>query len=281
MRVNWLNRFAIPALLLFVFAAPEVMAAQKSSQLPGDSRLRYWNYQPNTAFEYTGFLMYAARIDLDPREEILSITMGNQNGWQINPVGHRLFLKPVELEATTNMTIITSLRIYYFEMFSKEAKGLDDPELVFSTSFIYGDTDENYSGFIDLSGASDVTSFNSYVPDPIKDKPMLNMNYTMSGAKAVSPLEVFDDGEFTYIKFRDINADYPAIFQVLPDGNEALINYRISDNGYVVIEMVTSQFTLRFGNQMACIFNESMPLERAGELKEKDDKQKRKIFGIF
>jgi type IV secretion system protein VirB9 len=204
--------------------------------------------------------------------------MGDATGWQLNQNGSTLFLKPTQVDAITNMVIITNKRTYYFEMYSKEAEGIDDPELVFATKFNYTDINSQSTsantGFMDLTGGG--VEEKSYVPDPAKNKKGLNLNYTMSGSKEISPLEVFDDGEFTYFKFADINADYPAIFQVLPDGNEALINFRVSDNKYVVVERVTSQFTLRFGNQLACVFNESRPLERV-----KKKKDNTSFFGIF
>ena len=251
-------------------------SAEKSQSINSDRKLRAYNYQPNTVYEYTGFLKIASRIDLDPNENILSITMGDQTGWQINPVGNKIFLKPIEVDANTNMTIITDKRTYYFEMYSKEAEGLDDPDISFASSFNYPDAGENGMANPDFMDFSSEIEVKDYVPDVNENAANLNMSYTMSGDKQISPIQVFDDGEFTYFKFKDVNADYPAIFQVLPDGNEALINFRVSRNGYVVVEMVTSQFTLRFGNQMACVFNEKMPLQRG---KKKDDDTS--FFGIF
>jgi len=63
----------------------------------------------------------------------------------------------------------------------------------------------------------------------------------------------------------------------VPDGNEALINFR-SEEGYIVVEMVTSQFTLRYGDQIACVFNESMPLPKVN-IKKKDEGTS--LFGFF
>lgn len=266
-------------LLTLSLIAHDAYSAQKSQPIAGDQRIRTFNYQPNTVYEYVGYLKIASRIDFDGAEEIQSITMGDQTGWQINQVGSTLFLKPIELDATTNMTIITSKRTYYFELYSKEAASIDEPGMAFTTYFNYSDNpeDDSDAGFMEFEESDpDVKAANSYVPDPVKDSPLLNFSYSMSGSKQVAPLEVFDDGEFTYFKFKDINADYPAIFQVLPDGNEALINFRVSKEGYVVVEMVTSQFTLRFGDQMVCIFNEKQPLERT---KKKDSGTS--FFGIF
>ncbi len=264
MRVKGSIKFL--ALLGILLLANNSYAANavKSMPINGDRRLRMWNYQPNTMYEYTGVTKAPSRIELDPTEEIASITMGDPTDWQINPVGSTLFLKPVAANANTNMTIITNKRTYYFEMYSKEGTGMDDPDMALLTKFNYVDAegangDSNSSDFIDLSSSA-TTGAPDYVPDPLQSTKGLNLGYSMSGSKDIAPLEAFDDGEFTYFKFKNINADYPAIFQVLPDGNEAIVNYRVSRNGYVVIEMVTSQYTLRFGSQMACIFNDSKPL---------------------
>ena len=43
-------------------------------------------------------------------------------------------------------------------------------------------------------------------------------------------------------------------------GREALVNYRV-EKGYIVIERVTSRYTLRHGNDVICVFNEK-PLLR-------------------
>ena len=150
-----------------------------------------------------------------------------------------------------------------------------DNKVNFAVKFYYGD--EPYDP---KKSTKDGSFFElQYPPEPIPEVPnpllfanFLNFNYTIAGNKTISPLEIFDDGEFTYIRFKDINADMPAIFEVLPDGNETLINYRKKE-GYIIIEKVTSIYTLRFGPQIACIFNETMPLERIETKKDKDKKR--------
>lgn len=269
-----LSKLMVPILVLLILPTASY-SAQKSTPVPGDKRIRQYIYQPDTVYSFTGHYGYQSRIDLDPNEEILTITLGDSTRWSITPVGHRLFIKPIEFDATTNMTIITSKRIYYFELYAEEADSIDDTEIVFAARFIYGS---------DGGAGSDQNSFmefdyeeESLIPDLEKDANKLNFNYTVTGSRYISPLEVFDNGEFTFFRFKDINADLPAIFQVLPDGNEALINFK-KNEGYIIIEMVTSQFTLRYGNQVACIFNESMPIEKPTI--KKDDSNK-SFFGIF
>jgi type IV secretion system protein VirB9 len=87
-----------------------------------------------------------------------------------------------------------------------------------------------------------------------------NQRYKISGTQRISPIRIFDDGEFTYFQFKDINADIPAFFRVDSEGKEAIVNYRTVGD-YVVVERVTSQFTLRDGRDIVCVFNEASPLE--------------------
>jgi type IV secretory pathway VirB9-like protein len=63
----------------------------------------------------------------------------------------------------------------------------------------------------------------------------------------------------------------------MPDGNEALINFRVTE-GYIIMEMVTSQITLRHGGMVACVFNDSMPMPK---VQIKDKNKGTSFFGIF
>ena len=113
------------------------------------------------------------------------------------------------------------------------------------------------------------------VPDTSIDPQKYNFNYAVTGSRLIAPLKVFDDGEFTYLEFRRINADIPAIYLVNEQGDESLVNFRSTGN-YLVIEQVSQQYTLRHGADIACLFNETDPLKRL-DLAEKNHK----FLGIF
>lgn len=270
----------LAALTMAVFMPISAHAdLQESVPKSGDKRLRTYSYGPDQVYIFRGHYKYQSRIDLDPKESIQNISIGDSTRWMIQQVGYRIFLKPIEKDATTNMTIITNKRIYNFELYAEEAKDIRSDGLVFSASFVYGDEGDNS----DQGSFFQMASSKKEVPDQkdiLKERAKYNFNYKLTGSKEVAPIEVFDDGEFTYMKFNDINADIPAAFQVVPGGDEALINYRKSGD-YIVIEMVTSQFTLRFGRQVVCVFNESKPLEKLSEAELKKIKKDESIFGIF
>lgn len=227
----------------------------------GEKRIKLINYTPNTVFQLIGHYEFQTIVEFGMDETIETISMGTPTPWQILPSANRLFIKPIEDEATTNMTVITNKRTYFFEMIAQEATSLYDENLSFMIKFVYP---EQYNAAV-----KQVTPTSG--PDLTKPE-KFNFKYSISGAaRDIEPTQVFDDGEFTYFKFRDINAELPAIFLVDNQNQEGLVNFRF-ENGYVVIERVAAKFTLRHGPDVICVFNESE------EYKPKKEKKKFDVF---
>ena len=110
-------KFLLVLFLLILNLSTPANAVQQPVPQPGDPRLKYYVYRENEVYAYTGYAEIQSRIDLDPTEQIVTISMGNAAGlWDILPSGYRIFIKPRVMDAKTNMTIITSKRIYYFEL---------------------------------------------------------------------------------------------------------------------------------------------------------------------
>ena len=164
------------------------------------------------------------------------------------------------------MTLITNKRVYHFELHGKEATDINDPEMVFNVKFVY--PEEGTAGI----GAGIGGNGGIALPD-LSNPEKYNFNYTMSGPDAMAPVKVFDDGEFTYMEFRDKNAEVPAIFLVDSQAKESVVNFRVAGK-YIVIERVASRFTLRNGPDIVCIFNETLPLDLADSVKKKKPSEK-------
>ncbi|MGI4775538.1 MAG: P-type conjugative transfer protein VirB9 [Janthinobacterium lividum] len=234
-------------LLLFVNTS---LAIRESRPTPIDSRIRVMVYNPDDVFKYVGYYGYQASIEFSKSEEILSISMGDTTAWQIVPSGNRIFIKPMEHDATTNMTLITSKRTYFFELYAEETSDIRNPDMVFNVRFIYPDEEEeeHLRTFASASAGPDLLHPEKY-----------NFNYSISGNEQIAPIKIFDDGEFTYLQFRNKNAELPAIFAVDEDLRESLVNYRLSteDNNIVIIEQVFQKLAIRSGKKIVCIFNEA------------------------
>jgi type IV secretion system protein VirB9 len=244
-------------LVLFVIAymclpVSIASALQEPRPLATDRRIQTVRYSQNEVYRFIGHYGYQAIIEFAPDEEISTVSLGDSIAWQVNPVGPRLFLKPVEQDALTNMSVITNKRTYHFELHAEETENIGSSDMIFVLRFVYPDDYAGeYSNYVSEDPTPDLSD-----PEVLKT---LNFRYSMVGNDIAAPIRIFDDGEFTYMEFKDINADVPAVFWVDSAGEENLVNFRKNGN-YIVIERVTSVFTLRHGSDVMCVFNEAKPL---------------------
>lgn len=230
--------------------AASSFAIRESRPTAVDSRIRVLVYSPDDVFKFVGYYGYQTSIELAHDEEVVSISMGDTSAWQIVPSGFRIFIKPMDSDATTNMTLITNKRTYFFELYAEEAEDIRDPDMVFNVRFLYPDDEETDSirTFHALSSGPDLTHPEKY-----------NFNYSISGSEDIAPIKVYDDGEFTYLEFRDKNKDMPAIFAVDDDLRESMVNLHASDSNtnIIVVEHVFPKLSVRLGQKLVCIFNEA------------------------
>lgn len=227
-------------------------ALQEPRSIATDKRIRTARYTPNEVYDFTGHYGYQSLIEFSSEEEILNVSVGDSIAWQVVPVGNKLFIKPVEQDALTNMTVVTTRGMYHFELHGEETENIRDKEMVFVLRFIYPDDQgAGVSNYINNVEVPDLTD-----PEVLKG---LNFNYSVAGPEMQAPIRVFDDGNFTYFQFRDQNSEVPAFFYVDPDGTEGMINFRTRGD-YIVVERVSPVFTLRNGPFVLCVFNEAMPM---------------------
>ena len=235
-----------------IFSFSKANAMKEPRSLAIDRRLGVIVYSPYDVHKYTGYFGYQTSIIFAEDETIDTMSMGDTSAWQMVPQGNRLFLKPIDQDATTNMTLITNKRVYYFELHGKDAKDINEEGLMFAIKFLYpGDADST----------SSLMSHASNVEPDLSNKSLYNFDYTISGPDAISPVKIFDDGKFTYFEFKDKTAELPAIFYANKNGSEGLINFRIMGR-YTVVESIRERFTIRHDSDVVCVFNEKLINQR-------------------
>lgn len=242
------------AMAISLAFASGAQALQSPHAIATDSRIRTVRYSPNEVYQFIGHYGYQSAIELEANEKIQTVSIGDSVAWLVNPSGNRLFLKPIDQNALTNMTVITDKRSYLFELHAAETKDIRDKNMVFSYRFIYPQSDVSALDFSESEG----------MPDFEKEPEKYNFNYSIRGSSVIEPVRIFDDGEFTYFEFRDKNAEIPAFFRVNAVGGDELINFRKRGN-YIVVERVSSRLTLRRGADILCVYNERMPYVPAPE----------------
>ena len=91
---------------------------------------------------------------------------------------------------------------------------------------------------------------------------LANSNYSVAegqDSQDILPTLVFDDGRFTYLKFPN-NRKVPAVFHVLGDGAETLVNTRM-EGDLLVVDRVSRRLMLRAGPAVVGIWNEAFDID--------------------
>jgi type IV secretion system protein VirB9 len=221
----------------------------------GDPRIRVAKFAPEEVVELQGDLGFQLTIEFGEGERIENVSIGDAQGWQVTPnrKANLLFLKPIDKAAPTNMTVVTNLRRYAFELKvrPKVPPGAE-------SSVIYG------------------LRFDYPPPPPTlaADKPpvrippqVVNAAYSYDGSAKSLPQRVFDDGKSTYFEFAAAD-DYPAIYTLEPDNTEAVVNFTVRD-GYVVVDQVARGFVLRRGAEATRLYNDGFKETQPGPLSPK------------
>ena len=239
-----------PALVFaFALAATPALAVTPRPG-PGDPRIHVVEYEPSDVVELRTALGYQLSVEFDPLEKIENVAIGDSLGWQVTPNrrANLLFLKPMSARPATNMTVVTNLRRYNFQL---SVQKQPSRALPFTVRFLY---------------APPVVAL--IEPPPPPPPPVeANSAYSYEGSARTLPVKVFDDGRDTYFTFRG-QEDLPAIFAVDPDGGEAVVNTRLRD-GYLVVDRVARGFVLRRGSEVTRIYNDGFRVEEASLLRQR------------
>ena len=213
-----------------------------------DPRIHEVFYDPNEVVELQGVLGFQLSLEFDPDEHIENVAIGDSLGWQVTPNrrANLLFLKPMAVRPDTNMSVVTNLRRYNFQL---SVRGKPSSKAIpFSVRFVYP------------------APVMAVVAPPPPPEPPVDRNhaYSFQGAAEATPTRLFDDGQATYFAFgRD--EDLPAIFAVESDGGETVVNSHMRD-GYIVVDRLAQGFVLRRGKEVAKIFNDGWRTREASTL---------------
>ncbi len=211
-----------------------------------DSRIKTYIYSENEVFRLVVHYGYQTSIEFADGEEIQTISVGYSYAWQITPVGRRLFIKPLEDNIATNMTILTNRRSYQFDIESRPLTYAVDEELVYVVRFFFPDSD--FDATRPQIAAIEV--------DPIPVVKPFNFCYTLTGPDKVAPVKIFDDGINTFFKLPDCN-EVPK-FDLIENG-VAIPQTPRRKGEYIILNSVAHHYRLTFkGNQVVDVFNEKI-----------------------
>lgn len=229
-----------------------VFSQAHAEQIPAtqgyDARVQIFNYEPSDVYIINARVGYSTLIQFEEGEVIHEeggLGMGDAKAWSLAVKGSNIFFKPVADLPDTNMLIVTNKRTYAFQLTTGGAAP------TYIARFNYPEEATHTSSPVSPSSlraiSKDVNGRNILVSDKI------NVNYSYRGSRALKPTNTWDDGRFTYLQFAH-SSDLPAVYRVLEDNTEALVNTHVKDD-VLVIQELGSVYRLRFGKSVGDIAN--------------------------
>nr|WP_315054198.1 TrbG/VirB9 family P-type conjugative transfer protein [uncultured Brevundimonas sp.] len=214
--------------LILVFLLLATTAeAQTPAPPAGDPRLQAIPYDDRQVVKLKAATNFQTTILFHPEERVENVAIGDGDVWQItlNKRNDALFIKPLRASGVTNLTVITDVRVYNFELSASFGQAGDTP---YTVRFLYPGPSAPGAQAPIYQGVG---------------------RYRLSGPRSVRPREMSDDGTRTFIEWRPQQA-IPAVFAIDETGTEILVDGHMR-NGVYVIDAVHRALRFRLGNQSA------------------------------
>jgi type IV secretion system protein VirB9 len=214
-----------------------------------------YDFTPGALYQIYAAPLRLTAIQLQPGEKIVGKpAVGDSLRWIMGvgrsgagtpdqPDREYLYIKPTRPGLDTSLAINTDRRTYYFELHSFEDTYMAAVEFRYPQDEV---TKLEASAARDAALARATTATNVNLE-------AINFSYRITvenGKPLWTPLQVFDDGRKTFVRFPAamLNREAPALF-VLSSTNEVqLVNYRVK-NDFYIIDRLIERAELRVGQK--------------------------------
>ena len=215
------------AILLLVAATGGIPALAQSPTGSKDTRIRRIDFVPDRVFTVMAAQGYQLTINLAPSEHIQTVALGDTNAFQVSTShsGNALFVKALEPDAITNMTVATDSRQYAFTLTAAPA---GEAPVAYRIDFAYP---------------------RSAVQPPSTPVSKQIGAYKLGGSKFLWPSRITDDGEHVFIDW-PANVDLPAIYALDGQGRESLTNGMMRGD-HMVVDGIAPRLVFRIDREMA------------------------------
>lgn len=242
------------AAALVALSAPFAAQAELiATPLPGDTRLVRFEFDPNNTYQVLTRPKSVTDIELEPGESVKGMAVGDSFSWdcETGVPGH-IFVRPKYDDMVTSGTVVTDKRTYQLMLRSTSA---DVGKWYQRVTWGYPAT-----SILQPVAATGMAAQPSEAKSPAGSLArgisvdQLNFDYSISGGAAFRPVQVIDDGTFTWLQMPSKLQDWPAVFWVTPDNRYAALT-PVPDGRYLKVTKVVHKLLLKIGKEEVEITN--------------------------
>jgi type IV secretion system protein VirB9 len=272
---------AVIASALVIAPAPGTPAetAAASTNTPEDPRLREVLYDPKAVVTVPVKRGVVTLVVFDPDEAITEVAAGLGGDcskadavWCVaaQPGGRHLFVKPKgSASDPNNLAVVTDRRSHSLRFVVLSDNDRQQPVYRLTIQAPARPVPPQRLALRDMPGLATLPALprppspQQVVAERLQARPsVMNTRYSIAegaGSLDIVPTLIYDDGRFTYLRFPG-NREVPAVFHVLGDGGETLVNARMEED-LLVVDRVSRRLMLRAGSAVVGVWNEAFDLD--------------------
>lgn len=209
-----------------------------SAALPARAQaIQQYRYEPDAIYVVRAGLGITTQIELSPNEKIVDYSTGFSDGWELTRRGNVFYLKPRNVDVDTNMVVRTEAHSYIFELkvVATDWTALEQAKregVQYKITFDY----PNNTAFVAQADT------NPELSTALSSDRVYNFDYDYAAPRKSAwlvPVNVYDDGRFTYIRMSDLKSiptgNFPAVFaRERESSDDYVVNTTVEDDTIVV-----------------------------------------------
>jgi len=239
------------------FTAALLFAVLTGIALPATAQvIQEYEYESNRIYQVRTGLGITTQIELSPNEQILDYSTGFSSGWDMSRRDNVFYLKPKNVDVDTNMMVRTATHSYIFELkvVATDWRALEQAKsagVQYKIKFIYPSDTE-----------FDASKKEGDAPQPelstqLDKSRQYNFDYlyaTKTKQRWLIPINVYDDGRFTYVRMSDLKSiptgNFPAVFAREREGSEDFVVNTTVEGNTIIVHGTYPYLVIRHGNNV-------------------------------
>jgi type IV secretion system protein VirB9 len=220
-------------------AKDRIAAAQRAARIEPSTdgyinAIQVYPYTRGALYQLYAAVNQVTDIGLEAGEKLISVSAGDTVRWIVGDTSSgegkdatvHILVKPVAADLDTNLVITTDRRTYHLEMHATAATYMASVSWTYPAAELIALKRER----------AEAARATAAIADGGVNLEELRFRYRLEGDAPWKPRQVFDDGSKVYIQFPSglAQSEAPPLFVLGPDGNSALVNYRVRGTTYIV-----------------------------------------------
>lgn len=243
-------------------------AEMQSIAMPQDSKLVQFPYDSNNTYTVLTMPGAVTDIELVPGEKLVAFAAGDNVQWIFAKTDGHVFVKPTVENIFTSATLVTDQRTYQITLRSSPKGGRwyqrvnwTYPDILLMKQQLEDERKKESEAamqkvalekkIVEAQKKNEV--INKSRGNPVEN---LNFDYEITGEAEFRPEQVFDDGNFVWIKMNRKSGVMPAVF-VKGDGDNYDLITTLRDGDYIKSDRLFHEAVLKLGKSEVHIISKN------------------------